>query len=461
MKRQPRGSVHQVTTWSEEHAERLTGLGLGDLAGRADQLAACWPLHPLALAALPELCHRYGQNERTMFSFLASNEPHSVTRFLLETDLVTGGPLPVVGLDGLYDYFVESAATMVGVSADASRWLEIDTRIRDSRGLGQDGLKALKVIGLLNLISTGGALRASREMLAYALADGQASDVGARAAQELLSELEAAGLITYRDFADEFRVWQGTDFDLKGALEMSRRRFRDERADAVMRRAMELTPAVAAKHADESGTLRMFERVWRSSGDDSPLALGVDDRADGLVVYVLGDTPPVSGVSPRRDSKPVLLVTSSQSESLVNTARELLALDDVLTTDEAVRADWVARRELTERRVASAGTLEAAFVNAFGADEATYHWAKPSGRKGFVWLSEHAPSLSTVVSRVATAYYSKALPFKNELINRHELTSQAAKARREVADRSAQPAGSEQTRHPRKWPRRDPIPLAL
>ena len=115
--------------WAHRQLPVLQSLGLNELAADPEQLAACWPLHPVALAALPELCERYGQNERTLFSFLAGHEPLSVASFLSDTAW-DDDHLPVVRLDRLYDYFIDAAASMVGVSTNASRWLEIDTRIR-------------------------------------------------------------------------------------------------------------------------------------------------------------------------------------------------------------------------------------------------------------------------------------------------------------------------------------------
>ena len=52
------------------------------------------------------------------------------------------GALPSVRLDRVYDYFLESASTMVGASASASRWLEIEARIRDAQGFSEPELRA-------------------------------------------------------------------------------------------------------------------------------------------------------------------------------------------------------------------------------------------------------------------------------------------------------------------------------
>ena len=50
-----------------------------------DITAKCYPLHPVTLAVLPELCSRYGQNERTLLSFMQGGGSHTVSKFIEDT----------------------------------------------------------------------------------------------------------------------------------------------------------------------------------------------------------------------------------------------------------------------------------------------------------------------------------------------------------------------------------------
>lgn len=422
--------------WVRQNAQALARLGLNSLANDVELIAQCWPLHPLALAVLPDLCHRYGQNERTMFSFLASQEPRSVGRFLTEHRFSPRKSLPCIGLHRLYDYFIESAANMVGVSADASRWIEIDTRIRDSHGLSAGSMRVLKSVGLLNLVSTGGSLRASRAIVCYAAADGNEGTEDERDVALRLAELERDGLITFRDFADEFRVWQGSDFDLKAAITRARRRLKDEPPEALMQRVMPLGPVVAARHSHTTGTLRAFERRWVSDGAHGLSALTADDRGDGLVAYVLGPLSPVDAASSASNVKPVVFATSRQMDDLLEAAREVLAIDEVLATDGSLKEDWVVRKELAERRVAGAVQVRVEFEKTFGpSSQVRWAWMSPRHRKNSEpCLNHRSGALSAVLSEVAEEFYTRAIPVNNDLMNRHELSSQAAKARREVAE---------------------------
>src|SRR5262249_20130390 len=145
-------------------------------------------------------------------SFLAGPDTLSVRAFLTEHRFSEGTNLPSVRLDRVYDFFLEAASTMVGASGSASRWLEIETRIRDAQGLSVLARRVLRTIGVLNLVSSGGAIRASRRLVVSACTD-SGTDEAIKQIEELVCELENAGLITYREFADEYRVWSGTDFD--------------------------------------------------------------------------------------------------------------------------------------------------------------------------------------------------------------------------------------------------------
>lgn len=413
--------------WANAQVASLSSLGLTDLASDSQLLADCWPLHPIALAALPELCERYGQNERTLFSFLAGAGPRSVASFLQDTEWPVGAELPVVRLDHLYDYFIEAAANLVAISSNASRWLEIDTRVRDAAGVSPGARRVLKAVGLLNLVSAGGLLRSSKALLAYAVVDGQpgtrsAKDVGAR-----LRELEAAGLITFRDFADEYRVWHGSDFDLRAAIDVARRRMREIPASDVLNRVFPLEPTVAARHSHRTGTLRAFRRSWVAEHVERVDPLSCADREDGLALYVLGPNPPTAAVARREDEKPVVFVTVADSRHLEEAAREVAAVDDVLVTATELSEDWVARKELLERRVEALAELSRTFHTSFGSSSASWTSTKPGRRR---WHSRSTASGSSVISDVCDGWYPLAAVIRNDLINRHELSSQAAKARR-------------------------------
>lgn len=405
--------------WVSDHRDSFDAIGLREIA---DDAAEAMPLHPLSLAVLPELCSRYGQNERTLFSFLAGSEPSALPAHLEKLTWDTSEQLPLVGLDVLYDYFLESSGSMIGVADGASRWIEIETRIRDAAGLSDAQLKALKTIGLLNLIASGGTIRASRPILELAFSSTSTRGVDV---DELLASLVDAGLVTYRAFSDEYRIWQGSDYNLRKAVETARHAYADKELAVLLRAACDLEPLIAGRHSQKTGVLRVFSREFRDSCDASPADL--DPAWDGAVYYATEPKlDPASAPHPE-DGRPAVYVVPQNVTKVRHAAIEAAAITSALRDAELEGADWVARSELIERASDAHQRLQVAIGET---------WNTKAG--WFIAGSAEPldPSLGTsaLLSDVADRAYPKTPRIANEMIARRELTSQGAKARRFLID---------------------------
>ena len=407
-----------VNVWGKGLRKQLSGLGLHELADGAESV---FPIHPVAAAVLPELCSRYGQNERTLFSFLAGSEPRAVPALLEQSVWRQGTSLTAVGLDAVYDYFLDSAATSVSVSAGSSRWLEIESRVRDSRGLTEFERSVLKSIGVLNLVSAGGTLRASRQLLEGLFGAGESL-------AESLEALVAQSLITYREFADEFRVWSGSDFDVQGALEQARRVVAEWNFADMLNDLSLLQPAVAGRHSQSTGILRVFDQCFMTmdrldqgrgaaSGTDGMVMYMLDGRANDLVRQVAGDDRPC-----------VIAYPGNGQDALESVAREAAAVGYVLGGAMNLPIDWVAERELRERQEMLIQSLRVAASQAWTA-------------RGSRWSLLGSPTrldrrggLSSLLSTVCDEVYCATPRIPNELITRNQISSQAARARRVVIE---------------------------
>jgi len=404
--------------WMTRHRKTMEGIGLRDVA---EDAVAAMPLHPLALAVLPELCSRYGQNERTLFSFLAGNEPTALPHFLETTAWDARRSLPLAGLDVLYDYFLESSGSMIGVADGASRWIEIETRIRDTAGLSAAQLKALKTIGILNLVGSGGNIRASRQVLELALAADAAFDADL---DELLAGLVSAGLITYRAFSDEYRIWQGSDYNLRHVIESERDAFSDAPLAALLNRAAPLEPLVAGRHSQRTGILRVFAREFCDCGQDE---IELATNWDGIVYYVTDPEFDPEAAPEPQDGRPAIYVVPHDVAGVREAAVEAAALAAALQRAVDEGADWVARSELVERAAAAHQRLQV---------EIGRTWGNQAGwcLSGTGELLNARRGASTLLSEVADRVYRHAPRIANEMIARRELTSQGAKARRFLID---------------------------
>lgn len=396
------------------------------LGNDEDLIAGCYPVHPISLLILPELCSRYGQHQRTMFSFLSSREPGSVRSFTESMPVAVTGPLPIVTCDLIYDYFVESAGSMTSAAADSSRWMEVERRIRDAQGIDADEVRCLKAVGLLNLVASGGALRATPELIAFALLPPGTSSRDRGMVLARLRSLEERGFLVYRSFSDEYRIWQGSGFDIAGHTKRAREELDKEPVSIVCDRLNPLAPVVAARHSQETGVLRYFRRLLADrhglSGDLLP-------NADGSIVYVVDDNADAALASLSPDVRPVVVVRSPDYQKVVGAALDAAAVVEVLNHPE-VRDDYVAKRELQERAALAMEFLRDTFDDVFSVIRGGSTWTLSRPRLPI----KERTSLSRLLSDVCDRVYADSPVVRNEMIARQELTSQGAKARRELVE---------------------------
>lgn len=426
-----RAFVRRRQEWAIASFASARDFGIANhLPGGSQTVMRCYPLHPVALLALPELCGQLGQHGRTLFSFLASAEPGTARSFLEMTPLPKGEqPLPVIALSDLFDFFAGSGQAMA-LSIGGSRWREIHERVREAANLDEPDLEVLKTVGLFNLMGNALGLRASADLVSFALSDPAApADVQWRTR---LEDLESRGFLTFRSFADEYRLWQGSDVDLRGRVSDAREQLRSTSAADLLGRLQSDSPIIAARHSQKVGMLRYFAVSYTDDGSKTAPSLPKHDPADGLVVYHLGSADTATNLVVDGDCRPIVLVTSERARRVRDAAIEMAAALAVLDQQE-VMDDRVARRELQDRVADARNRLTQALAEAFrpGSDGVAFrvfdgkHWGEPvPGNQG----------LSRLLSDVSDTAYKQSPHIRNEMLGRRTLTSQGAKARRELIE---------------------------
>lgn len=417
--------------WAEAAFAMALEVGIANhLPGGADTVMHCYPLHPIALLALPELCGQLGQHGRTLFAFLASAEPGTARSFLESTRIPKlSESLPAIHLSDLFDFFAGAGHAMA-LSIGGSRWREIHERVREASNLDAGDLAVLKTVGLLNLMGNALGLRASSDLVTFALSDPAGPAEPKWRAR--LEDLESRGFLTFRSFADEYRLWQGSDVDLRGRVADAREQLRATNAAELLVRLHSDNPIIAARHSQHVGMLRYFAVTYTDDGSRAIPSLPERDPADGSVVYHLGSAESALQLGIGSDPRPIILVTSARARRVRDAAVEVAAALAVLDQQEVMQ-DRVARRELQDRVADARNRLAQALADAFrpGADGVEFRRVSVKG------VEDPLPclnGLSRLLSDVCDHAYNQSPQIANEMLGRRDLTSQGAKARRELIE---------------------------
>lgn len=406
---------------------------LEDLAATCER---AYPLNPLALLVLPYLSKVAGQNNRSTFTFLGSADPHSLLEFLAQHEMA-GSVCPEASLAELYDYFATSGYQ--GVGQAAARWQLVRVALENLDHSEEDLLRVLKVIGVLNILQLPRLFRADRQTIAAALQlDDQTLD-------QALTTLESRSAIVYRRFAKEYRLWEGSDFNIEE--EIATRAEAPLQAKELLRQLQRLLPQsslIARRHYDETGTLRYFHSQYvsleelRRPGAAKLLAEAATDvGAEGLVLLTLTHNTEefeqaVELIETTHHKLPaVVTILAEPRYELLDLLRELVVLEDILRHNSALSSDAVARREVRSR----ISDLEDRLIQQISET----FWSFRSGRvysgADVMTSVTSKRQFNSLLSEVFDGIFDEAPVVRNELVNRHAIPGSITLAVKGVIER--------------------------
>ena len=399
-------------------------------------LWAAYPLHPLTLLLMPHAFRRFGQSERSLFSFLSSDEPNGFQEFLRQ-HVLTEDETPILRPDHLYDYIVHALSSTIYAHQTAKLWSETEEtlfRLRDKEPLQS---QLVKTIGLLHILGEQTGILPSKEMLQFALSNSVVSD---QEIETQLDGLKTATLITYRQFKRAYRLYEGSDVDIEARLRDARTHFAQGTDSVQVAARLEVNrPFVARRHSYRTGTLRIFEvrhcrlatleteiRVGRGLGDGRMLlCLAANAEQLNVVEKIAAELLPTY--------PEIVLGASLETEALNEAAVAVDCLLWVESETPELRHDFVAKREVRERLAEATQAFQEEWERLLRPQRLTdeggswYHLGQR------IEIASYR-QLQNLVSQACDAAYPLTPIIANELINRRQLSSTAAAARRNLIE---------------------------
>ncbi|PDW03841.1 hypothetical protein [Candidatus Viridilinea mediisalina] len=423
--------------WAAQVATSSTALGLRPPEISAEEwptlLAACYPLHPTVLVALPQLFRQLAQNERSLFAFLHSDEPWSLRDLLTNTNAQPSG-LPIYRLPHLYAYVEHVLGPSLFGRARGQRWAEL----AEARAmLASDDpmqFQVLTVVGTIGALERAAGLRADRAQVAFALAD--ATDgPAAEAVYAALDALAARRMLSYRHHRNSYILWEGSDLDLDD-LTLTLQRDLAERValPELLERHADCTPRIARRYSYRSGATRTFALRFVAANQLRSANAALADFDGELLHVVANDEEELAQAldwasAPERQAEPQrIVVLPRRPHAIRSSLLEVAALRGLLEEHPALEHDRPARREVAGRLLEAQQQLSELISATYGGEQGRWfhrHQAYPiNGPR----------DLDELLSAACDATYPAAPRIWNELIVRRQLSSAAAKARRNLIE---------------------------
>jgi hypothetical protein len=391
-----------------------------------------YPLHPTVVPVLTRFFRRFGQNERSLFSFLLSSEPFALQDFAT----TAASPQNVFRLANFFDYVANNFGPRLSGQSFRSHWNHIEARIRSMESEPDEIQSLLKTIGILNVVASA-ELHPSEEVLKLCLGD-------APTLQKNLKELSKRGVIFNRGRAG-YSLWPHASVNLEQRFDEAREKVtRASRIAEVVRHRLDSRPLVARRHYIQTGNLRHFDVRFVTPAEFTPDndLLKATYPADGVVAVVLCESASERKAALQMarefdDSDPRLLVAiSSPLDVLAAGALELERWEWVERNTPELKDDRFAAEEASRQLSVSRHCLEGKIRELVGFRGS----ASANTPTGIVWLHQgreqaqigRDKSLQSYLSDLCDQIFAKAPRVRNELVNRHAISSAAAAARQKL-----------------------------
>ncbi len=368
-----------------------------------------YPLDLLAANVLTLSLQRYGQNERSLFSFLESTDHTGIEKF-------NKSESPFYNLANVYDFLNFNFYSFLSskYNPDFLSWSSIKTALEEVERNFETNLsvyyKIIKTIGLLNIYAAAGSVMDEEFLVEYAK-----TCLGFNNAEQLIENLANKKVILYRSYHKRFILFEGTDLDIQTALiEAANKVSEITDVKTILERYYDLPPILAKQYSYKIGTPRYFKFVI----SEYPINEVPSGEIDGFINLIFNEKLTIRKVKEdsSKQKEAILYGFYRNSKEIKNLLYEIEKAQKVL---EDNNDDKVAKRELENIVVHQKNLLNHYILsNLFGGrTEVTWFWdgeeQKLNSKKKF----------NELLSEISSSVYSSTPIFKNELVNKHKISS--------------------------------------
>lgn len=381
-----------------------------------------YPLDPFAAYVMTQAIQRYGQNERSLFSFLAAKGQGSFSEFKPQKCMT-------YNLGIVYDYIIYNFySTLKDVHFDSTSWSVIHSTIVRAEGLNIwasqremcDAIELVKAVGLLNLFGVASFHMTVKELACYAKDAMNISN-----AERIINELIQVQLFRYAEYKQRVILFEGTDVNIEeemikaGNVVPKPVNYADELRVFFNKR---VTPVKA--HFYQRGTPRFFDYMIL----DSPMDIVPSGDTDGVVELIFStrnDALDSIKEFSRENEHALVFAVFNNTKDIIGHLYEINKCDYILSKVLIDKNDKVAISEVKKHKEYEELKLNKAITDNLFSYNKNVTWVYRGVEQE---IMSHR-DFNSLISRICDEVYYNTPIMNNELFNKHKLSSQITSAK--------------------------------
>ena len=371
-----------------------------------------YPLDAISAYILGSAVQRYGQNERSLFTFLNSIDYDELIEKKDWLNLAT-----------LYDYLFKEFYQFLTskLNPDYSNWFSIKTAIERVEAVFEDNqnvaIEIVKSIGLLSIFSSHGSRLNDTFLRSYLSFD-------PKILEKSVSRLASQKIIRFNKFNESYKLFDGTDLDIEHALIQAQNQIEPSVDILAKLRGHFQLPIITAKSISyRTGTPRLFEFIL----SDNLIIKEPDGEIDGFIHLIFGNKADLDSLvrESEGNENAALYGFFNNSDKIAETLVEIQKLEKVLK-DMTDQNDRVAIKELQSIEQSQKKLLNHYVIDSLYSDKVSWF------RKGNMIPINDKISFNKQLSRICEEVYHAAPKIYNELFNKHNVSGAISSARRNL-----------------------------
>ncbi|WP_151704766.1 hypothetical protein [Nitrincola alkalilacustris] len=386
--------------------------------GNSSILEGVLPLDPVVGLLLGPISKRsFSQNERSLFSFIATHERYGFRDYLSQQTLSDYKFDTLYRIDSLWDYLYHNLGHVISASGDSKTWLEACDAVERASTIGESVHSFItKLVSLLSMVGRSSKLFASRQFIVDYIVSLPEYDFSEADVIDALALLESKSIVIYRHNLNSYQIFRASDLDINRLILDWVERVKDGFDWVAYCNCDKLILANA--HYHRKGVMRWVETQVVSGVGQVQIPNGLAGTSFANFVLPTTNELYTELCMQFDNSRHVVIAKPERIEELEQSTVELIALEKIAKEEsDKLSRDPIARTEIESREKLARLRITKLLDQIFQAAQWRYMGSPLDG-----------VSLTAKVSRVADEIYSKCPAVHNELVNRMKLSGTANSA---------------------------------
>jgi len=390
-----------------------------------DFAQALFPFDILTAIITTKALQQYGQNERSLFTFLERRGDNSLYKY--------GQNNKFFNLLVAYDFLIENFYTYLNDrhNPDKHVWDSIRKSIHRVESVFDDKLShvakaIIKTIGLTTLFGeTAGKIdKVLIETYLNRVLGYEKPKI-----EQAIETLISSSIIRYRQFSKRYILFEGTDLDFdKAIMDAAEIVTPVKNVAAYIEKRYNLPYIQAKQESYEKGTPRFFKFLVSDKLEEKVL----EDEIDGYINLILSEKITLEEVQEHSKDldEAIVYIYFTKIKEIRAIIDDLERIDYVINK-QIEEGDFVAANELKNIKTAELNKLNSFILESIYSGESSTTWVF-DGNIEEIGSEREANQLLSHVCR--TIYHSTPV-FRNELVNKHRISSAISTAKKSLFSR--------------------------